>query len=138
MADVFESRWWSVRVPQGWSAQEDPECATFQARNPRGALQISAARKSPGSVSDDDLLDLSREETASGVEVVAVAYGPFVGFSASIIVNGRSWLKVWLRCGDLALFVTYNAAPPPDQTELAQVQDLLNSLESRSAQSFGY
>jgi hypothetical protein len=54
---IYKSAWWSVELPPNWHGNPDADCTTFHANHPSfgGALQISAAYKDTGIVTDQDL-----------------------------------------------------------------------------------
>jgi hypothetical protein len=116
-------------MPEGWSAQEDSECVTFQAAKPIGALQISAAKKSTGSVTEAELRDFTKDDSLTGVKLAPVTCGEFTGFTSSLTKDGRSWLKHWLRHGEVVVFVTYNVVARNDREELRKVRSILESLK---------
>ncbi len=135
MNSTFESRWWSLRLPAGWNAHEDSDCVTFQAAIPIGALQISAARKSTGRVTEPELMDFTKDESALGTKIARVTHGEFTGFAATLTKDGRWWLKHWLCHDDVVIFVTYNVSPEHNQVELGEVRQVLNTLKYRGSKS---
>ena len=86
---IFQTAWWTVDLPPHWQGRSDPECATFQASPPMGALQISVACKDDGIVTDADLSEFADERSTQGVHLEPVNYGILSGFTAKFS-NERS------------------------------------------------
>ena len=98
---------------------------------PIGALQISAARKSTGRVTEPELMDFAKDESASGARMAPATHGEFTGFATTLTKDGRRWIKHWLCHDDVVVFVTYNVSPEHDQVELGEVRRMLDSLKYR-------
>jgi hypothetical protein len=78
MSRVFNSGWWSVELPNGRNCRHD-HFATFLDTPSVGALQISAARKERGAITDEDLIDFAKERI-SGVKIEKSNTFPCNGF----------------------------------------------------------
>jgi hypothetical protein len=124
----YESEWWTIDLLDDWTATEDPECTTFRARIPVGALQVSAARKPKDDATLEDL-----KEFAGGLEPPKLsspfANGEISGLSAEFEQSGfysRHW---WLRKGPVVVFVTYNVALSNRADEQQMIDDLVHSLK---------
>ena len=131
LGEVYESSWWSVVLPPGWTASRENECTTFRATPPLGALQISSARKDLQPVDDNDLKEFAREHSNSAATLCDVKYGSFVGFSAERSQAGLYWKEWWLRSGRLMLYVTYNVAVPYKDSEMSLVEGILRTATAR-------
>ena len=125
---TFQTEWWSIEIPQGWTAVQHPECATFQADPPVGALQISGVRKLEGTVSNEELEGLPPESTLQGTKKEPVQYGPFDGFRVRFVKGKASWEMWWLRHRNLILYVTYNVDCSRRAKEIETVEKTLYSL----------
>jgi hypothetical protein len=128
---AFQSEWWSVSLPKGWTGQHNPECATFQADGSRGAFQISAVEKSHGSVTDEDLLEFASNDLAERAMLSPVAYALFSGFSLRKVRDDVLWIKWWLRCETLMVFATYNESADIGEADLPAVNYILGSLKAK-------
>ena len=129
MPCTFEGLWWSVELPDRWSGQQDKECVTFCARPPIGALQISAARKEKGIVSDEELNEFADNEVAGSQSLTKVKFGKFAGRRVEYSAAGVSWTKYWLVSGPLLLYVTYNVDEEKKGLERREVEEILGSLK---------
>jgi hypothetical protein len=127
--EIFDGIWWRVRLPSGWSGHPDKECATFRARPPRGALQISSARKDEGRVTDQDLKEFAEGRVPLSTALRALTIGLFSGFSAEYSREGCFWKEWWLRSGHLMVYVTYNVEGGSEDSETAAVERIMASLE---------
>src|SRR3954462_14990233 len=94
--DRYLSAWWSVQLPSGWKGVEEGNCARISKQPRLGVLQISAARKPEGFVSDKDLQDFAEGHLASGRSFVEVEFKWFVGFSNDYEKDCLFWKEWWL------------------------------------------
>jgi hypothetical protein len=130
---IFNGIWWSVELPQRWRGEGDERCATFQAEPPLGALQISAARKDVGMVTDDDLRDFAAERISKGIELQKTQWGSFVGLVTQYSKRGYFWREWWLRESNLLVYVTYNVRNGYQEQEAEDIHRILASLKSISS-----
>jgi hypothetical protein len=131
MAKPYESRWWSVDLPPGWTASTGGECATFRATPPLGVLQISSARKNSASIQDDDLKEFANERLDRDVQLSVVAFGPFSGFTSEREEKSLFWKEWWLRSGQVMLYVTYNVRSKYKRSEMDAVEAILRNARAK-------
>jgi hypothetical protein len=130
---VFLSPWWSASLPSGWRGVEEPTCVTIS-RQPRlGILQVSAARKPEGVVTDQDLQDFAEEHVATGKTLVRVEYKAFSGFSIDYLKDCLFWREWWLRSGNLMIYATYNVEKDKEDIEKNDLDYILSSLSPLAA-----
>src|SRR5205823_3882442 len=110
------------------SGSQDETCATFLADSPIGALQISAASKGMGFVTDDDLKDFAQEHIDAGAKLGTVTYGPFSGFYLHYPEGEHYWKHWWLRSGNILVYVTYNAEIAAKGVEDEAIERILSTL----------
>lgn len=98
MAATFQSRWWQVAVPSPWKAEECEECVEITQPEGIGALHLSSARKSEGSVSDTEALSQLQENCLEGTETERVRCGDFAGYVADYVDwnEGAYWKNGFL------------------------------------------
>lgn len=132
----FKSAWWSVELPSGWIGSEDPECVTFRATPPLGALQLSAALKDGGSITEEDLQSLVKESPSPRTELVKVSYGSFFGVAIQYVKEGLFWREWWLASGRLMIYATYNVAKGGEDLEEDKIESILSSLSSTGHHAF--
>lgn len=134
---IFASAWWSVELPQQWSGHPDGQCAAFRADPPLGVLQISAARKDAGPVTDQDLTEFAEERIAPEVPLDGVRFGAFSGVTAKYRKDGLLWQEWWLRSGPLMVYVTYNVVQEHEASEQDAIASILASLTNARGGSAG-
>jgi hypothetical protein len=131
--NVYESAWWSVEVPPGWSAHEERECISFFRDDGVGAFQVSAHKHDSGRVPEDDLLDFTKGEFPDNLTLQSVTCGEFVGLGIEYVTDGKFWLQRWLHNGPLLLYVTYNSDAQDSPLEMDDVNQMLATLKPRRA-----
>jgi hypothetical protein len=125
---VFVSTWWSADLPCGWRGIEEANCTTIS-RQPRlGVLQLSAARKPEGLVTEQDLRDFAEEHIPTGQSMVQVECKLFSGFSVDYTKDRLFWREWWLRSGNLMIYATYNVERGKEDIEKTDLDYILNSL----------
>jgi hypothetical protein len=131
MAPIYESKWWSIELPNGWTCVSEAECATFQATPPFGALQISSARKDAGPIDENDLKEFAIGRLGGIAHLRPVEYGPLSGFFAEREIQSRFWKEWWLRSGNTMLYATYNVPRDYRDMELGAVESMVRSARLR-------
>ena len=131
MGTTYESLWWSVELPPGWTAFTEGECTTLRATPPLGALQISSARKASGPIEESDLKEFAKERVGNHSPLSPAAYGAFSGFTAVHTDDRLFWKEWWLRSGHLMLYVTYNVAKEYRNAETAYAEAILRSAKPK-------
>ena len=125
MDERHESATWSLRLPKGWTTEQDEDCTTMHADPPVGALQISAYEKD-GEVTEADLVELAGDDAP---EREPVACGAFVGFVGTTRSDGEFWRQWYLRAGSTVLFATYVCTDDLEGIEDELVDAALDTLE---------
>ena len=127
MEQNFGRETWSVQIPEGWTGQHDPECATIVGDRDVGALQISVAFKDTV-VFDTDLREFAEEHLEAGAKTRSVQLGDFVGFAIAFSKEDSFWKHWYLRNGKQALLVTYICSLGDRGVEDAAVNMILSTL----------
>jgi len=125
----FNSTWWTLEAPPTWDVSEDDSCVTL-ACNKESALQISAARKNSGNVTDADIKEFVGDHP-EGRRLARFATPYFEGYRADYTKRGRHWKEWWLRSQDLLVYVTYNVKSPLDLPQEQQVEAIVHSIKRR-------
>jgi|SRR5215475_4265458 len=131
---MFDGIWWTVNMPPDWTAQGEETCATFRRTNSPGVLQISAAQKEIGPVTDDELREFAIDEIPAGEQLSKITYNYFSGFSATFKKDNVLWREWWLKAGNLMIYATYNisSSSTDDRSdEQRQVGRILESLKPK-------
>jgi hypothetical protein len=118
----YNSTDWSLEVPDGWSGQEDEDCATFCHSRGVGAFQVSSYRKDE-LVTDDDL-----RKFAGDIPLTAVSSRRLTGFYSRFSKDGTFWAKWWLRAGQQMIHATYNCPLADRSRDDAEVSAMILSL----------
>jgi hypothetical protein len=129
---IYKSAWWSVELPPNWRGNPDADCATFRADHPSfgGVLQISAAQKDTGIVTDQDLREFARDRLIAGAPLDSVRFGECSGFTTRYRKGGLSWQEWWLRSEHLMIYATYNIISEKEGAEQDDIVSILSSLAS--------
>jgi hypothetical protein len=125
-APRYEALWWSIELSDGWSVNDDPECATFTSVKVKGVLQLSAYRND-SDIGEGELFELADEEPAPE----SVELGLFTGLCNTHDAEGLRWKKWWLARDRTLIFVTYNGPVRSADGEIRATEKLLKTLELR-------
>jgi hypothetical protein len=130
MPEVFQTPTWSIEVPDGWTAVDEEEYATFQADGDAqvGALQISAYQKD-GPVTNEDLEEFAEEHLSAGAIATPVDHPAFEGFGIAYETDEEFWTEWYLRAGDQMLYVTYTCPVDDQDAEQDVIAEMLGTLE---------
>jgi hypothetical protein len=93
-----------------------------------GALQISAARKEAGIVTDRDLQEFARDRLIAGAAFEPVGFRECSGFTTRYRKDGVSWQEWWLKSEHLMIYASYNVVPEKEYLEQDDVASILSSL----------
>ncbi len=93
-----------------------------------GALQISAARKMVGDITDEELLSDAQQFAPPSAEITPVILPHFTGMRADYFVDGIVWRVWFLRAGRTLVFATYNADPTQCNLEINVIEMIVASL----------
>jgi hypothetical protein len=126
----FGGQYWDVVLPPGWEGSHDPECDLIFDPMGYGALQVSAALES-AEVTEQDLLDLARDDLSTGISPRPVSLGDFQGFTFAYNQGDQHWQRWFLRHSAVALFITYNCPLFDDGRENVCIEAMLRSLRVR-------
>ena len=127
---IFSSRWWELKLAEGWTAEQDEDCVTICRPGGVGALQVSAYQK-PDAITEADLLNVADIDPDQKKQLAKSRCGDFEGLYLANSVNDgfhRSW---WLGSENTMLFVTYNCDPNSQAIEATDVDSMVSSLRKR-------
>lgn len=130
MNQKFQSAWWEISLPLGWTGEHDEECARFLSQNEVGALQISAYRKDE-ELADADLQEMAAEHIEAGANLKSVQFGSFTGFYFHFRTEDAYWRWWLLRCDKTMLYATYSCDPYGRGKDDEQVEQIMNTLRVR-------
>jgi hypothetical protein len=131
MNQEFQSEWWEVSLPLGWTGKHEEECTTFLSQNDVGALQISAYRKDK-KVTDIDLQEMASEHIEAGAKLKFVQLGSFTGFYFPFGTEDAYWRWWLLRCNQTMVYATYNCAPEERRKDEELVDQIMATLKIRA------
>src|SRR5215510_12192657 len=95
---IYKSAWWSVELPPNWRGYPDADCTTFCAHmSDGGVLQISAARKDTGIVTDKDLQEFAHDHMVADAPFESVKFRECSGFASRYRKDGLAWQEWWLK-----------------------------------------
>ena len=125
----YRSHYWSMRIREDWSEQSDETFATFLSPGVEGALQVSAARNSKGSATDDDLRDFAQEHFDANAPIAQVEVGEFKGYYLHYRfedVYQRQW---WLRSVNTVVMITYTCSHTDRGVDDQATDEMVASLQ---------
>jgi hypothetical protein len=122
----YQSDLWSIDLPTGWEAETDDKCTSIQASPSFGLLQISAARKPDGIVTDQDLNDFTSSVSPTSMTQVSTAH--LNGLTLERRDEGFYWREWWLRGGSTLIYATYNVRQSMKYKEQEHLQEMIESL----------
>ena len=133
MRSTFQSPLWQISVPRPWRAEDCEHCVEITQPEGAGALHISGALKQDGDVLDDETRAQLQQDCPTDTEFERVRFGDFSGYGGDYVDWSESayWKKWFLRSGRVLLFITYNCKRGDEELEMAQVGQILSSLECR-------
>jgi len=123
------SRNWHLNLESNWQAEDSDECMTLFRPDGAGALQISAAIKDDGEVSEEELNEFIADCLGTG-EFPRVRLGAFLGRCTEYVAEETYWLKWCVSTGRLVLFVTYTCGFRDKDQERSDVGAMLSTLEA--------
>jgi hypothetical protein len=122
----YETSWWSVELPYGWSVEEHPICTTFKCLDLQGVFQISAYRKE-SEVGKDEIAALADEDT----EPWPVKIGTLAGVCTTHNRDGVCLRRWWLLRGRTLIFATYKGPIAKADAEIGAAENLLKTVQVR-------
>ena len=131
---TYESAWWSIDVADGWTAEENESCVTLVHDEGVGALQLSAARKGTGPITEEELEELARDRVPAEVPLAQARLGWFAGLGATHERDETAWREWWVSAGSLMVYATYNCDPEDRGQEDAAIDAMLATLRPRTAE----
>ena len=133
MSERYADRWWSVRLPDGWSGEIDDDTSILSEAGEPGMLQVRSFHSDGRDIEDDDLRELAKVHTDNGAALLPIRYGGgFSGFFVHFEAEGNLWWEWWLRCRRLALHATYHCPREAKARQEATVAAVLGSLRYES------
>ena len=117
-----------MELPPDWSGSLGGNCATLRANPPLGVLQISAARKEAGIITDEDLVQFAEDRIAPETPLNSVECGAFSGATARYRKDGLFWQEWWLKSNRLMVYVTYNVVQEHEGAEGDVIQSILATM----------
>ena len=129
---TYKSEWWSIELPSQWRGYPDGDCETFRADPALGILQISAACKETGNITEDDLKEFAHARVAPDAPLEKVKFGTFSGFTTRYRKNELAWQEWWLGLNALMVYVTYNVVHGSELAARDTIAGILASLRSAS------
>jgi hypothetical protein len=121
---------WSLEVSKDWRVTDHPECLTLELSD-HGALQVSAAHKQVGLVTDQDLLSFDERHGTWGHWQPA-SCGDFNGIVYEYTDGEGVWLRWFLKWGQTFLFVTYNGTSTALEEERAAIDQVLSTARAET------
>ena len=129
MISRFDSKCWSIEVPEDWHVEQEPVCTSITPKRGVGALQLSAYQNEAACISKEDLLEFALEEGLDSIPFENVKNGDFEGLAMEYHEDKSYWRKAWLRNENVLLYVTYSCLKDHETIEKSVVEAMLLSLK---------
>lgn len=123
----FESNWWTVELPDKYTAEPNGDCVDIVGPREIGILQLSSYRKDE-TVSNDDLLEFALDEVGRD-DLIEVVFNEFRGFSYEYASNEAYWRRWWLSFGRTMIYATYQCVSESWEAEREYVDSIITSLQ---------
>ncbi|MDF1628236.1 MAG: hypothetical protein P1U78_00450 [Alcanivoracaceae bacterium] len=118
---------WSIDLPDGWEGHDDGDTSVFTDPDGVGVLQITAM-ESDDDISEQDLKTFAGEPPKKAVKE-NFRNKHFRGFSIALQTDGEYRHNWYLAANKLAVVVSYVCNEEDRSIEMAQVKEIVRSLE---------
>lgn len=126
MSSRYEHIWWSIEIPDGWTASSVRERHILRSASGSDALRFESARAEVGVITDNELREYAGARIARGFHSAACSFGSFVGLALLPPEGSTEHACWWLRHGRLMLVVA-SLIELPDTT----AEQILATLQPR-------
>lgn len=130
---VLETDWWSLLLPDEWSAEREDGIVVIADRDGVGCLEISEWQRETVAAGEEEqaaLEALARENGLPGASWSACRFGPFSGLCSSGVEEGTAIREWYLQCSSLLLYVTYSCEAENAGMDDAVVDEILQTLSA--------
>ncbi len=124
----YKAEWWTIDLPPEWTIKEEAETTVFTGTPKVGVLQISAARKPTGSVTQEDVAEFAYDSRTPRAAIRPVSVSHASGLYAEYQQNNLYWREWWLGGKSALLFITYNVSLSLKESESSVIDTLVSSL----------
>ena len=134
MPQVFQGPTWSLELPDGWSAEPQPDHVEIQLPFEGARLRITPYRDETGQLSAADWLQVTEDlNRRRGRPVVPRRCGEFDGYKTHFEALGN-WIRGWALCrGEHGLDVDYRCAVADAGRDDASIDAALSTLRLQRA-----
>jgi len=124
----YQRKWFSMRLPETWKVDEDPESTLLSGPDSYGTLQLWGYYSPSGPLPKEDLLSLAADVVDMGIASRPVTCGDFKGFRFDY-PNGNTFFRRWCLQRGSAMVVASHFCPLADRGKADQVVDrIMNTL----------
>jgi len=124
------SKWYSLQYPLSWSVEEDENCTTFYKKDGIGALQISAYDTGSLQSAKNNLVEYLNDEDIEDETKISCYNSRGKEIALCYYNKEDDFFKVWIITkGIILLLVTYNCEMQLKDTEIAEVDNIIGTLD---------
>ena len=127
----YESRYYSLSIPDAWQGEfdDEEEYDIFFHPDGPGELQISAVMQEEA-LEYEDLEEIAAEDIQGGARTEKTRCGEFSGFLFDYDVDDEYWCEWYLAKGRLMLFITYTCPTDDEDKETADIELIMGTLQA--------
>jgi|KBSSwiStaDraftv2_1062776.scaffolds.fasta_scaffold46614_2 hypothetical protein len=126
--EVFSSAWWSINLCPGWSAAEDGDHTVIRSHFQPGVLNISAARKPDGTITQADLREFIGEAKQGCAAPQEIKSQSYFGLTRRCVDDEISLTEWWLSRGSILVYLTYAAKAHAEDGQPDDIRRIIESL----------
>jgi hypothetical protein len=115
-------------MPADWEATDEVDCVTLVRSGHPGSLQISAARKPRGLVTERDLKEFATEGRDQAPPLQTVTYSILNGLYSEQTKKGMFSREWWLARNDLLIYVTYNVPQESKEKQPGIIDQIVETI----------
>lgn len=126
--NVLETEWWTLVLPPEWWADSEDESILVGDRDEVGCIEVSTLHKEEGDFTQDNLEEIAREGSDTGLSWQAVAVGDYNGITAQFVEEDAAIREWYVANGAVMLFITYSCDLDNQGMDNAAVDEILDTL----------
>jgi hypothetical protein len=125
---VLETDNWCLLLPPEWQAEQEDDVVVIVDNDGVGELSLTTLCKHDGTVAEDELLAMAREESPEISSWQAITLGAFSGVTGSFLED-NAYIREWYVAADnILIYITYLCDDDNATMDDAAIDELLGTL----------
>lgn len=125
---VLETDNWCLLLPPEWQAEQEDDVVVIVDNDGVGELSLTTLCKHHGTVAQDELLAMAREESPEINSWQALTLGAFSGVTGSFLED-NAYIREWYVAADnILIYITYFCDDDNAAMDDAAIDELLGTL----------